>query len=51
VGSFLVWRIDAYSVSVLPGKPGDRTRSQQSGTRFPYTGMRMELDHKKLNVY
>jgi hypothetical protein len=33
--------------TALPGTslPGDRTRTQRSGTCFPYTRMRMELDH------
>jgi hypothetical protein len=30
---------------------GDRARSQRSDTRFPYTTMKMELDHEKLDVY
>jgi hypothetical protein len=34
----------------LSGFPGDRTRSQRSGTRFPYTSIKMELDHEKQNV-
>jgi hypothetical protein len=29
---------------------GDRTRSQRSGTRFPYTNIKVELDHEKQNV-
>ena len=28
----------------------DRTRSQRSGARFPYTRMRMELDYEKLDI-
>jgi hypothetical protein len=35
----------------LPGSPGVRTRSQRSGTRFPYTSIKMEFDQEKLNVY
>ena len=34
----------------LSGLPGDRTRSQRSGTRFLYTNMKMELDHEKPDV-
>jgi hypothetical protein len=33
------------------GLSGDRTCSQLSSKRFPYTSMKMELDHEKLDVF
>ncbi len=46
-------KITRYPLPGLPGfsLPGVRTRSQRSGTRFPYTSIKMEFDQEKLNVY
>jgi hypothetical protein len=41
-----------YPLPGLPGfsLPGVRTPSQRSGTRFPYTSIKMELVHEKPDV-
>ena len=39
-----------FAACPAPACQEDRTRSQRSGTRFPYTNMKMELDHEKQDV-